>query len=421
MEHSEFAIQVILETSVHFALRRTKPTLYRHDYKCMSFIRVFGAIDDGRRIACSGIKWGLVDNSVVTVLLVACLGYTKVPENKKKSVKVDDMRATHVIVRDTRYQGQPLHFQQMARMTAMKLFEVGTPVALVDLLEQQMTNDMVQQFIDRLERNDEGENWLKIPTFFKPLLPEQPTPCQPVHVTENKAKAEEMRELRKRKREADKKVKQARRLQAKLLREKKEKERKVKQAIEARRRRNMIKTIDSRVNDMKDTLLSALDERFDFMRENLEENLQVFISEKVNAMAPPPPPIKKKKMKKKKTSMDPPPAKKTLPRAMMVQPPPPIPPPSTAMIGTSDLTPSMNLHPVPQRTITPMLYRDENTPRSRSMHSYAPANRQMVRPVRRLPVPMMSRDFNASDDDYYALGGKRSTKRTLYPYPTVYI
>ena len=73
-----------------------------------------------------------MDNCVVTVLLVACLGYTKVPENKKKSVKVDDTRATHVIVRDARYQGQPLHFKQMTRMTVMKLFEVGTPVALVE-------------------------------------------------------------------------------------------------------------------------------------------------------------------------------------------------------------------------------------------------------------------------------------------------
>ena len=54
-------------------------------------------------------------------------------------------------------------------------------------------------------------------------------------------------------------------MQVKLLREKKEKEHKVKQAIEARRRRNTIKTIDSRVNDMKDTLLSALDKRFDFV------------------------------------------------------------------------------------------------------------------------------------------------------------
>ena len=68
------------------------------------------------------------------------------------------MRATHVIVRDARYQGHPLHFKQMARMTVMKLFEVGTPVTLVDLLEQQMTNDMLQQFVDHLEHNDEGEN-----------------------------------------------------------------------------------------------------------------------------------------------------------------------------------------------------------------------------------------------------------------------
>ena len=82
MDHIEFTIQVIRETSVNFALRRTKPTLYRHDCKCMSFIHVFSTSNDGRLITCSGIKWGLVDNSVVTVLLVACLGYTKVSENK---------------------------------------------------------------------------------------------------------------------------------------------------------------------------------------------------------------------------------------------------------------------------------------------------------------------------------------------------
>ena len=70
-----------------------------------------------------------------------------------------------------------------------------------------MTNDMVQQFVDHLERNDEGENWLKIPTFVKPLLPEQPTLCQSVHATGKKPK---LKRCDKRKREADKKVKQGR-------------------------------------------------------------------------------------------------------------------------------------------------------------------------------------------------------------------
>ena len=101
--------------------------------------------------------------------------------------------------------------------------------------------------------------------FFQASVAITADPCQSVHVTETKVKAEEIRELHKQKRETDKKVKQARRLQAKLLRDKKEKDRKVEQAIEAHRHHNTIKTIDSRVNDMKYTLLSALDDKFDFM------------------------------------------------------------------------------------------------------------------------------------------------------------
>ena len=102
MEHDEFAVNIIRKASVHFRLRRTTPTLYRHRATCLSSIRTFAAIDDGVRIAQWGVKW-MIDDVIVTCLAVVCLGYidTDAMKSKKKlrSAKVEDVRSTHVVVR----------------------------------------------------------------------------------------------------------------------------------------------------------------------------------------------------------------------------------------------------------------------------------------------------------------------------------
>ena len=110
--HDDFAIRRIKSTTVHFRLRRTVPTMWRHKATCYTTMRAFTAIDDARRLATAGVKWK-IDEYTFMVLAVACLGYAKEPS---RSAKVVDTRATEIIVRDVKYGTSPIKFSQMAKV-----------------------------------------------------------------------------------------------------------------------------------------------------------------------------------------------------------------------------------------------------------------------------------------------------------------
>ena len=100
---------------MHFRLRRTTPTLWRHEATCFMAMRVFSAIDDSRRIASPGVNWK-IDDQIVTVLVVACLGYSK---EASRGAKVVDMRATEIIVRDAKHGTSAIKFSQMRKVSSL--------------------------------------------------------------------------------------------------------------------------------------------------------------------------------------------------------------------------------------------------------------------------------------------------------------
>jgi len=77
-------------------------------------MRVFDAIDDSRRIATAGVNWK-IDDHIVTVLVVACLGYSKEPS---RSAKVVDTRATEIIVRSAKHRTSAIKFSQMRKASS---------------------------------------------------------------------------------------------------------------------------------------------------------------------------------------------------------------------------------------------------------------------------------------------------------------
>ena len=115
LPHDTFAVRVIKKTKVHFRMRRTTPTLWRHEATCFLAMRVFAAMDDGARIACPGVNWKIGDR-IVTVLVVACLGYSNEPS---RTAKVVDNRATEIIVRAARHGTSPIRFSQMRKVSLL--------------------------------------------------------------------------------------------------------------------------------------------------------------------------------------------------------------------------------------------------------------------------------------------------------------
>ena len=112
VQHDVYALRKIRETSVHFRLRRTTPTLWRHEATCHTVMRVFSAIDDSTRLASPGVTWQ-IDGHTCTVLLIACLGYS---QDASRSAKIADTRATEIIVRDAKHGTTPISFRQMMKV-----------------------------------------------------------------------------------------------------------------------------------------------------------------------------------------------------------------------------------------------------------------------------------------------------------------
>ena len=120
--HDDFAIRFIKKTKVHFRLRRTTPTLWRHEAICFVAMRVFTAIDDSKHIATAGVNWQ-IDGKICTVLVVACLGYAPDPG---RTAKVADTRATEIIVRESKYGTSAIKFSQMRKVSSLARFHKHT-------------------------------------------------------------------------------------------------------------------------------------------------------------------------------------------------------------------------------------------------------------------------------------------------------
>ena len=415
MEHDEFAVTLIKKTTVHFALRRTKPTLYRHDCTCLSHIRLFRAIDDGVRLACVGVKWEL-NNKVQTVLVVACLGYAKRNNDNKKSAKVEDLRATHIIMRTEDYDNKPLEFGQMTRTTAVAMFRNATPLGHVDTEQQERCAERVKRFVADLEENQKGSGWLNIVTNTPQPTPKpKPDTATPANGLKN-ARAAAQSERRKRKRDSDRLNRESKRKQKALAEEQElvtQQQAKVERAAQARRRRATLKTIDSRVTQMNDRIMDKMQEQMEYMKENLEDMVRSAARSAVQQCVA----KNRKKIRRKtaRTKENQPPATvasapvppATVPAATepaATVPPATVPtttdPPTTvspAMIIASRDPHSMSPAMRGAMEVAQTIYNYANTPRSAgSLHSYPPPRISFVPratstprapPVPYIPIP----------------------------------
>ena len=261
-EHTTFTENHIRGAEVHFALRRSKPLLYRHRATCRSHVRFFDGIDDGVYLAKSGVVWSIPirgREELLEVIAVACLGYREDDAKKKnnlyksKSAKVQDTRATMILVRPYNLIGTDLRLQDMRVLTACELFRKGKPYPTVDIRQQIATQSKTEELIEELEgdggqRPCKGHLWLKI----KPLFDVQPMPpaLPPVTAVEADSKADGRRRTSKRRdrmREVAARLRADEKMQEKQLAAAAAAEKKKVEQEKAKRRRYVNKVVDRKL------------------------------------------------------------------------------------------------------------------------------------------------------------------------------
>jgi len=424
--HDDYSISVIKSAKVHFRLRRTTPTLWRHQATCYTCMRVFAAIDDSARIAIPGVTWRIGDH-VVTVLVVACLGYSQEPS---RSAKVVDTRATEIIVRDAKFHDGTIRFGHMTKITAVKFFREGKPLPIVNTVQANKISQKIAKFITRVERSPKRTtSWLKIKPLIKPVVADGSLPREP---TPRPAAASSAANQRKRRRELQRLERQRQQEETKRAAEMLATERRKAKNSDARRRRFVHKTVNDRVAALKDDLHDSVTERVAEMRnelsdilqeqlEHMKENLEDLIQQKCKLMQPPQPRRSRRSKKRgppsrpKPTPVKPPPAAPSSPPkatpAVISEPTPvsaPAPIAVPAPITVRSVQPMMTPVPVPTPPVLNATTTLVPTPALPLPALVTGATRHVPPPVPRLPTPVVPMSLGSR-----YVGGSRS----VHSYP----
>ena len=130
-------------------------------------MRLFEAVDDGIRIAATGVQWDL-KGTLYTIVSVVCLGYTTpASSRKRRSAKLDETRPINIILRDATIMGD-VTLEQLCRIPAVKLFHVGEPTETVDIIQVKQIKQQVADFIAHCEKCEQSDKWNDIPYLFPP-------------------------------------------------------------------------------------------------------------------------------------------------------------------------------------------------------------------------------------------------------------
>ena len=262
VDHDEYAINVIRGATVHFRLRRTQPQLWRHGTVCYASLRVFAGMDDGVRLVAPGVQWHF-ENHHVTTLLIASIGYVT---ETSKSAKIVDNTATQVIVRDIEFAStDDLKFEHMYKVSAMKLFRHGTPLAVVNTTFAKETKKLVDDFVQKVEDQQNDNAWAQVKPLIPPLIVRVPNRRNNNKTFKKKKTPKKREDRHARYRQKQRELKKKERLMELQKQRAEEKEKKrianKKQADEARRRRATIKLVQERMNAVTTDLQSLLESK----------------------------------------------------------------------------------------------------------------------------------------------------------------
>ena len=162
MEHDEYKSLVAKQSGVSRRVIRNsmKPTLWRHQRHPKASLCLFDAVDDGVRIAQTGLLWS-IDGKMFEIVFVSSLGWMQQRAERSRSHRVAYSDNTiYVVLRAASLQGTSIHFQQLLKLVASTLFREGRASSVVNFAAITKAKKVAADFVEKNQRD--YTPWVKI-------------------------------------------------------------------------------------------------------------------------------------------------------------------------------------------------------------------------------------------------------------------
>ena len=162
MEHDEYKSLVAKQSGVSRRVIRNsmKPTLWRHQRHPKASLCLFDAVDDGVRIAQSGLLWS-IDGKMFEIVFVSSLGWMQQRAERSRSHRVAYSDNTiYVVIRAASLQGTSIHFEQLLKLVASTLFREGRASSVVNFAAITKAKKLAADFVEKNQRDYTA--WVKI-------------------------------------------------------------------------------------------------------------------------------------------------------------------------------------------------------------------------------------------------------------------
>ena len=155
MEHDEYKTLVAKQSGPSRRVVRNsmEPTLWRHQRHPKASLCLFDAVDDGIRIAQSGLLWS-IDGKMFEIVFVSSLGWMQQRAERSRSHRVTySDNPIYVVIREASLQGSSIHFRQLRKLVASTLFREGRASSVVDFGNITKAKKLAADFVEKNQRN----------------------------------------------------------------------------------------------------------------------------------------------------------------------------------------------------------------------------------------------------------------------------
>lgn len=163
IEHDEY-LSNLLDSNCNRTMVRPmtrRPRLYQHQPHTHLALLVFDGIDDGVRLAATGLLWCMNERHYEVVLL-GSVGWRN-RKNNSRSHQVRPAGPVYAFVRDVAYIGKVVQFSQLRKVNVHDLFTKATPLAEVDVALVKKSQQLREDFLAETKRDT--QSWTGVPTF----------------------------------------------------------------------------------------------------------------------------------------------------------------------------------------------------------------------------------------------------------------
>ena len=164
MSHDDYINSLLLHKRtdrVQVLPKTRRPRLYQHGPTTYPALLHVSGVDDGRRIAATGIVWELFGISY-EVVLCASLGWSTSKGNSL-SHKVVPTGSVYVFLREVQYADSPIVFGVLNKINCHGFFRLGEPASDVLVDQIKKTSDFLKDFLRH--NTDDVKLWTSVTTI----------------------------------------------------------------------------------------------------------------------------------------------------------------------------------------------------------------------------------------------------------------